>query len=195
MARDGEKRWITQELDREQQQIRLTSFERLAHAASVPEKSRSDEEMLKGALDMMILRTLQSGDAHGHTIAKIIERTSEDVLQVEQGSLYHSHHQCSRYSASSRPWVATSPRPTTVPPRMERPSLAGTSGSAVSAAMSRFWAKRFSSMPGRTPSSALCLRGLPIRTAPCSCGRPHPTRTLPRKCRCWTITNSGLSAG
>ena len=44
--------------------------------------------MLKGTLDMMILRTLISGDAHGHTIAKVIERTSEDVLEVEQGSLY-----------------------------------------------------------------------------------------------------------
>ena len=54
----------------------------------MPEKPKSDEEMLKGTLDMMILRTLQSGDAHGHTIATIIERTSEDVLQVEQGSLY-----------------------------------------------------------------------------------------------------------
>ncbi len=46
----------------------------------------SDGEMLKGTLDMMILRTLVTGDAHGHTIAKVIERTSEDVLEVEQGS-------------------------------------------------------------------------------------------------------------
>ena len=45
-------------------------------------------EMFKGTLDMMILRTLIGGDAHGHTIAKVIERTSEDVLEVEQGSLY-----------------------------------------------------------------------------------------------------------
>jgi PadR family transcriptional regulator PadR len=37
-------------------------------------------DMLKGTLDMMILRTLSTGDAHGHTIAKVIERTSEDVL-------------------------------------------------------------------------------------------------------------------
>jgi hypothetical protein len=54
----------------------------------VPEKTRPEEEMLKGTLDMMIQRTLVMGDAHGHTIATIIERTSEDVLQVEQGSLY-----------------------------------------------------------------------------------------------------------
>jgi len=54
----------------------------------VAEKPRREEEMLKGTLDMMILRTLMLGDAHGHTIAKSIERSSEDVLQVEQGSLY-----------------------------------------------------------------------------------------------------------
>jgi PadR family transcriptional regulator, regulatory protein PadR len=49
-------------------------------------------EMLKGTLDMMILRTLVVGDAHGHTIAKVIERISEDVLEVEQGSLYPALH-------------------------------------------------------------------------------------------------------
>lgn len=49
-------------------------------------------EMLKGTLDMMVLRTLVRGDAHGHTIAKVIERSSEDVLEVEQGSLYPALH-------------------------------------------------------------------------------------------------------
>ena len=49
-------------------------------------------EMLKGTLDMMILRTLVVGDAHGHTIAKVIERSSKDVLEVEQGSLYPALH-------------------------------------------------------------------------------------------------------
>src|SRR6202041_3877331 len=48
--------------------------------------------MLKGTLDMMVLRTLVMGDAHGHTIARVIEQTSEDVLQVEQGSLYPALH-------------------------------------------------------------------------------------------------------
>lgn len=51
-----------------------------------------DREMLKGTLDMMILRTLVAGDAHGHTIAKVIEQTSEGVLEVEQGSLYPALH-------------------------------------------------------------------------------------------------------
>lgn len=55
-------------------------------------RESSGAEMLKGTLDMMILQTLVAGDAHGHTIAKIIERTSEDVLEVEQGSLYPALH-------------------------------------------------------------------------------------------------------
>ncbi len=49
-------------------------------------------ELLQGTLDLLILRTLQPGHAHGHAIAKAIERTSEDVLQVEQGSLYPALH-------------------------------------------------------------------------------------------------------
>jgi transcriptional regulator len=53
-------------------------------------KSRPDSkgEMLAGTLDMLVLRTLMQGPAHGHTIAQIIERSSHDVLEVEQGSLY-----------------------------------------------------------------------------------------------------------
>jgi len=49
-------------------------------------------ELLQGTLDLLILRTLQLGPAHGHAIAKAIERNSEDVLQVEQGSLYPALH-------------------------------------------------------------------------------------------------------
>ena len=48
--------------------------------------------MLQGTLDLLILRTLLPGPAHGHTIAKAIERGSEAVLQVEQGSLYPALH-------------------------------------------------------------------------------------------------------
>jgi transcriptional regulator len=44
--------------------------------------------MLAGTLDMLVLKTLLTGPAHGHTIAQIIERSSEEVLEVEQGSLY-----------------------------------------------------------------------------------------------------------
>jgi PadR family transcriptional regulator, regulatory protein PadR len=49
-------------------------------------------ELMQGTLDLLILRTLQAGRAHGHAIAKAIERNSEDVLQVEQGSLYPALH-------------------------------------------------------------------------------------------------------
>jgi PadR family transcriptional regulator, regulatory protein PadR len=47
---------------------------------------------MQGTLDLLILRTLQAGREHGHAIAKAIERNSEDVLQVEQGSLYPALH-------------------------------------------------------------------------------------------------------
>lgn len=63
--------------------------------------SGPQNEMLKGTLDMMILRTLVGGDAHGHTIAKVIERTSEDLLEVEQGSLYPALHRL-----EDRRWVS-----------------------------------------------------------------------------------------
>jgi transcriptional regulator len=49
-------------------------------------------ELLQGTLDLLILRTLLMGPTHGHAIAKNIERNSEDVLQVEQGSLYPALH-------------------------------------------------------------------------------------------------------
>ena len=65
-------------------------------------KAQSNAEMLKGTLDMMILRTLVTGDAHGHTIAKVIERSSEDVLEVEQGSLYPALHRL-----EDRGWVSS----------------------------------------------------------------------------------------
>ena len=65
-------------------------------------KSQSNAETLKGTLDMMVLRTLVMGDAHGHTIAKVIEQTSEDVLEVEQGSLYPALHRL-----EDRGWVSS----------------------------------------------------------------------------------------
>ena len=55
-------------------------------------KKRERVELLQGTLDLLILRTLLLGPAHGHAIAKMIERRSEDVLQVEQGSLYPALH-------------------------------------------------------------------------------------------------------
>jgi PadR family transcriptional regulator len=58
-------------------------------------------ELLQGTLDLLILRTLLFGPAHGHAIAKAIERNSEEVLQVEQGSLYPALHRLIR-----RDWVS-----------------------------------------------------------------------------------------
>ena len=58
-------------------------------------------ELLQGTLDLLILRTLQPGPAHGHAIAKAIERTSDEVLQVEQGSLYPALHRLIK-----RGWIA-----------------------------------------------------------------------------------------
>jgi len=49
-------------------------------------------DLLQGTLDLLILRTLTGGAAHGHAIAKYIQRTSEDLLQVETGSLYPALH-------------------------------------------------------------------------------------------------------
>jgi transcriptional regulator len=49
-------------------------------------------ELLQGTLDLLILRTLRLGPAHGHEITKAIEQSSDDVLRVEQGSLYPALH-------------------------------------------------------------------------------------------------------
>jgi PadR family transcriptional regulator len=73
----------------------------LKHSIST-KTGQQQNEMLKGTLDMMILRTLVGGDAHGHTIAKVIERTSEDLREVEQGSLYPALHRL-----EDRRWVSS----------------------------------------------------------------------------------------
>ena len=60
-------------------------------------------ELLQGTLDVLILRTLLFGPAHGHAIAKHIQRTSEDLLQVETGSLYPAMHRL-----EAQGWIAAS---------------------------------------------------------------------------------------
>lgn len=62
----------------------------------------SETDILQGTLDMLILQTLAPGPAHGHTIAYAIERRSEDVLQVEHGSLYPALHRL-----EDRGWIAS----------------------------------------------------------------------------------------
>jgi PadR family transcriptional regulator, regulatory protein PadR len=49
-------------------------------------------ELLQGTLDVLVLRTLLLGPAHGHAIAKAIQRDSDEVLRVEEGSLYPALH-------------------------------------------------------------------------------------------------------
>jgi PadR family transcriptional regulator, regulatory protein PadR len=61
-----------------------------------PKKTPNRTEFLQGTLDMLILRTLLFGPAHGHQIAKHIQRTTDDVLQVEHGSLYPALHRMER---------------------------------------------------------------------------------------------------
>jgi transcriptional regulator len=58
--------------------------------------------MVQGTLDLLILRTLVMGPAHGHTIAHAIEQGSEDVLQIEHGSLYPALHRL-----EDRCWIAS----------------------------------------------------------------------------------------
>jgi len=58
-------------------------------------------ELLQGTLDLLILRTLLLGPSHGHAIAKAIEFRSDDVLQIEQGSLYPALHRLIK-----RKWIS-----------------------------------------------------------------------------------------
>ena len=60
--------------------------------------------LLQGTLDMLILRTLITGAAHGHTIAEAIEHTSENALDVEQGSLYPALHRLEDRGFVSSEW-------------------------------------------------------------------------------------------
>ena len=65
-------------------------------------ESPLQSEMLQGTLDMLILKTLVLGPAHGYTIAHSIEQGSDEVLQVEHGSLYPALHRLQK-----RGWIAS----------------------------------------------------------------------------------------
>ena len=65
--------------------------------------SPSRLELLQGTLDLLILRTLLTGHSHGHAIAKHIQRTSEELLQVETGSLYPALHRL-----EAKGWITAS---------------------------------------------------------------------------------------
>src|SRR5213082_1453372 len=66
-------------------------------------KDKDRIELLQGTLDLLILRTLLPGPSHGHAIAKNIQRTSQDLLQVETGSLYPALHRL-----EAQGWIAAS---------------------------------------------------------------------------------------
>jgi transcriptional regulator len=66
-------------------------------------KTRPRVDLLQGTLDLLILRTLFFGPNHGHAIAKYIQRSSEDLLQVETGSLYPALHRL-----EARGWIEAS---------------------------------------------------------------------------------------
>ena len=67
------------------------------------ERAMSRVELLQGTLELLILRTLLPGPSHGHAIAKHIQRTSEELLQVETGSLYPALHRL-----EAKGWIAAS---------------------------------------------------------------------------------------
>ena len=70
----------------------------------MPNESSDRIQLLQGTLDMLILRTLLFGPAHGHQIAKHVQRTTDDLLQIEHGSLYPALHRLERKGWLTAKW-------------------------------------------------------------------------------------------
>jgi PadR family transcriptional regulator PadR len=66
-----------------------------------------ERKLVQGTLELLILRTLLFGPVHGHGIAKHIQRTSEDVLQVEHGSLYPALNRLLKAGCITSKWEQT----------------------------------------------------------------------------------------
>lgn len=74
-------------------------------------KKQADRiELLRGTLDMLILKTLVLGPAHGHLIARHIQQSTDDLLQVEHGSLYPALHRLERKGWVSSKWEVSRDR-------------------------------------------------------------------------------------
>src|SRR5437016_10274024 len=73
------------------------------HQASMGVMRDRNVDLLQGTLDLLILKTLSWGPAHGYSIARWIEQVTDDVLSVEEGSLYPALHRLAK-----RGWVSTS---------------------------------------------------------------------------------------
>jgi transcriptional regulator len=74
-------------------------------------KTSADKvDLLQGTLDMLILRTLILGPAHGHEIGKHIQRTTDDLLQVQHGSLYPALHRLERRGWLTAKWETAQDR-------------------------------------------------------------------------------------
>jgi transcriptional regulator len=68
-------------------------------------KRLSRLDLLQGTLDLLILRTLAAGPQHGHAVARHIQRTSEELLQIETGSLYPALHRLEAKGWISATWA------------------------------------------------------------------------------------------
>src|SRR5437870_12820232 len=75
-------------------------------ATAMTNESSQRIQLMPGTLDMLILRTLMFGPAHGHQIAKHIQRTTDDILQIEHGSLYPALHRLERKGWLAAKWEA-----------------------------------------------------------------------------------------
>jgi PadR family transcriptional regulator, regulatory protein PadR len=73
-------------------------------------KEKQSAAVLQGTLDMLILRTLLYGPAHGHQIGKHIQRTTDDFLQMQHGSLYPALHRLEKRGWVSSNWEAAPDR-------------------------------------------------------------------------------------